>query len=232
MFHAIILAGGRGTRLIGAPMPKQFIEIAGRTLLERTVAPFLSHTAIASVTIVVPEEFIDFVKTLFSGPVTKQVRVIKGGASRQSSSYAALSFLKDKLTPDDFVLIHDGGRVLVDYDIISRAIEASLFSRAATAALPAEDTLMQVNGALVSGALERAKTIIVQTPQTFRYETILSAHERALKRGEADGASDDVSLLDHDVVTTHFLGSKRNFKVTTAADLELLKALIAWDYHE
>ncbi len=222
MVHAIILAGGSGTRLSDAKLPKQFIKIDGVTLLERVVDVFFTHELINTITIVVPSDYIDLTKKLFAQH-QKHISIISGGASRQESSKLGLLHLQSFAMDDDIVLIHDAARILVDQSIITRGISMMSQFKAATAAVEVKDSLRKIlHDGKLGEVIDRKTTIILQTPQVFRYQTILSAHLNPITKE----ATDDISLVMDSGNIGYFLGSELNFKVTTANDLSMLKAIL------
>ncbi len=222
MIFAIVLAGGSGSRLAGSPTPKQYLTIGGLTLLERVTATFLRHPLVDQLIVAVPKADLEKATHLFA-KATKPITIIPGGASRQASSKAAVFSLRNIADPDDIVLIHDAARVLVSADIITRAVNALQQTDAATAAVPAQDTLMQVQpSGFIDRIIDRSSIVMAQTPQAFRYRVIQSAHEHAAE----ETATDDISLVLGIMPVTYFPGSTTNFKLTTRDDLKLLKALI------
>jgi 2-C-methyl-D-erythritol 4-phosphate cytidylyltransferase len=222
MIFAIVLAGGRGSRIVGSAIPKQYLSIGGMTLLERVTAAFSAHPAIDRIVLVVPAPDVEKVALMFRH-ASKPIAVVPGGTSRQASSKAGVLSLMKIAALDDIVLIHDAARVLVTSDIIDRAIASLEKSDAATAVIPAQDTLMKVkSGLTIEKMINRADIVMAQTPQAFRYRVIKDAHDRA----QGIDATDDISLVLGTNKVHYFAGSPLNFKVTTAEDLRLLEAFI------
>jgi 2-C-methyl-D-erythritol 4-phosphate cytidylyltransferase len=131
---------------------------------------------------------------------------------------------------DDIVLVHDAVRPLVDAETIAAVIEAAARQGAAIAGLPAMDTVKQVDrtaaGAIVTSTLPRERVVMAQTPQGFRYSVLKKAFDEAL----ADGftGTDEASLVEragHEVAVV--MGSQKNIKITTPADLELAEFYMA-----
>lgn len=211
---ALIPAAGSGTRLgLG---PKAFVEVAGRSLLARSVAALAPH--VAEVLVALPGGS--------ALPPGVPARALTGGATRQATVHALLG-----ATDADVVLIHDAARPFVPAAVIHALRCAAETQGAATAALPVADTLVQAGeGAQHWGHLvPRGGLWAVQTPQAFRRELILRAHEAARRSGES--ATDDAGLvarLGHPVALIP--GDARLFKVTTPGDLQLALALApVWD---
>jgi 2-C-methyl-D-erythritol 4-phosphate cytidylyltransferase / 2-C-methyl-D-erythritol 2,4-cyclodiphosphate synthase len=213
---AIIAAGGAGRRL-GAAVPKQMLELGGRTILERSVAAFASHPRVSDVIVALPAD-------LAAAPPSwleryERVRVVQGGARRQDS--VALAF--DAVAPGaDVVLVHDAARPFVSSELIGRCIDAANAHGGAIAAVPVTDTVKQVapagDGFVIQGTVPRESIYLAQTPQAFRREVLGAAV--AAGRAGVEG-TDEAALAErvgHPVRVVE--GEPSNVKITTAADLE------------
>jgi 2-C-methyl-D-erythritol 4-phosphate cytidylyltransferase len=233
----IIPAAGLGTRM--APMPsaldaktkkshpsKQFTDLAGTPILIHTVRKFAAVDAVSEIWIALRENEIEgFRESLRKEPkdrLRKKIELVVGGEHRQQSVQQALNAVS--AFPDDVVLVHDAVRPLVTAEIIDEVIEAAKKYGAAIAGLPAVDTVKQVErtaeGAIVKSTIPRAGIVLAQTPQGFRYGVIKKAFDEAA----ADGftGTDEASLAErsgHEVAVV--MGSPRNIKITTPADMEL-----------
>jgi 2-C-methyl-D-erythritol 4-phosphate cytidylyltransferase len=234
----IIPAAGLGTRM--APMPsaldaktkkphpsKQFTELAGTPILIHTLRRFAEVEAVSEIWIALRENEIEGFRGRLSkeaGDVLKRkkIELVSGGEHRQQSVAQALNAIS--AAPEDVVLVHDAVRPLVTTEIIHEVIEAAKKYGAAIAGLPAVDTIKQVErtaeGAIVKATIPRAGIVLAQTPQGFQYSVI----KKALDEATADGfmGTDEASLAEragHEVAVV--MGSPRNIKITTPADLEL-----------
>ena len=152
----------------------------------------------------------------------KKVQLVEGGEHRQHSVANALAAIA--ASSDDIILVHDAVRPFVDQEIISNVIHAVERYGAAIAGLPAVDTVKQVErtseGAVITATIPRERVVMAQTPQGFRYSVIKQAFDEAA-RDEFMG-TDEASLVErsgHDVAVV--MGSARNIKITTPADMEL-----------
>jgi 2-C-methyl-D-erythritol 4-phosphate cytidylyltransferase len=152
----------------------------------------------------------------------KKIQLVEGGDHRQHSVANALAAIN--ALPGDVVLVHDAVRPFVTQAIIEDVVRAAEKHGAAIAALPAVDTIKQVDrtaeGAVVTATVPRERVVMAQTPQGFRYELIKKAFDEAA----ADGfvGTDESSLVErsgHEVAVV--MGSPRNIKITTPADMEL-----------
>jgi 2-C-methyl-D-erythritol 4-phosphate cytidylyltransferase/2-C-methyl-D-erythritol 2,4-cyclodiphosphate synthase len=212
----IIAAGGQGTRL-GAGVPKQWLAIDGRTLLERSVAAFDAHPRVTEIVIVVPPGTTD---APIPATATAQ-RVVTGGSRRQDSvaeGFAAVS------AAAAVILVHDAARPFVTADVIDRAIDGAIAGGAVVPAVPVHDTVKQVvpGDTRVVGTLPRETLFLAQTPQAFRRDVLAAAIDAG--RGGASG-TDEAMLAEqagHEVRLV--AGDDANVKITTAADLERARA--------
>jgi 2-C-methyl-D-erythritol 4-phosphate cytidylyltransferase / 2-C-methyl-D-erythritol 2,4-cyclodiphosphate synthase len=210
---AIIAAGGSGSRL-GSAVPKQLLDVAGRSLLRRSIEAFASHPAISDVIVALPPALAANPPAWLEG-----VRVVAGGERRQDSVANAVDAV-DAVT--DVVLIHDAARPFVSRDVITRAIEGAAAHGAAIAAVPVSDTVKRViheaDGAVIVETLPRDEIFLAQTPQAFTREVIREA-VAASRSGVA--ATDEAMLAERGGRRVHVVaGDPANVKITTAGDLE------------
>ncbi len=217
----VIVAAGRGLRA-GAPdqhLPKQYRQLAGASVLARTLDAFLAHPAIGRVQTVIGAQDADFfaesVRVLADH--AKLLPPVIGGDTRQESVFAGLHALRHE--PPEIVLVHDAARPFVSAALIDAAIDAARAHSAAIPAIPVTDTIKEVDDAgRVTATPERARLRAVQTPQAFDYRLLLDAHARA--RAEALCAfTDDGALAEWaGGAVTVFAGDPANVKLTVAAD--------------
>ena len=207
---ALIPAAGEGLRL--GRGPKALVTVAGETLLNRAVKAFAG--LVDEVVVAAPPK-------VEGGLELSGMRVVSGGVTRQESVYNLL-----QATDADTVLIHDAARPFLSRQVIEAVIDAVKTYGAASTVAAVADTLIEAQTGRV---IDRGTLRAVQTPQGFRRELILAAHEHALRSGHA--ATDDAGLvraLGHEVALVE--GNSWLLKVTTQADLELAEALATvWD---
>ena len=211
---AIISAGGSGKRM-GAPVPKQFLKIGGKTILETSVDRFCDVEFVDDVIVVVPESHVEYCRGIFDAGryEASGIKVIPGGSERQDSVGRAIDSLSD-LDSDDTVNIHDGVRPYVTKETIVNVIKAADEDGAAIAAVPTRDTIRHID----EGTLDRSKLYNVQTPQGFRYAIIKEAFDKAAKENFV--GTDDGSLVERlGKPVTLVSGSDDNVKITTPGDL-------------
>jgi 2-C-methyl-D-erythritol 4-phosphate cytidylyltransferase len=230
----IIPAAGLGTRMATAAgakgrkpaASKQFTELAGTPILIHTLRKFAASSEIAEICIALrANEFEGFRARLEKEArdvLKKKVHLVEGGEHRQQSVAHAMAAVS--AAPDDIVLVHDAVRPFVTPEIIRDVIEAARKYGAAIAGVPAVDTIKEVQrtaeGAVITATIPRERVVMAQTPQGFRYDVLKKAFDEAT----ADGfmGTDEASLVErsgHEVAVV--MGSARNIKITTPADLEL-----------
>lgn len=219
MWYAIILAGGSGSRM-GAGCNKVLLELRGEPVIMRAVRAF--DGLADGVVLVSRKEDISVMRDMLAERGVSAI-VVPGGATRQESVWNGLCALPEAA---EYVLIHDGARCLVDADTIRRCKAAVEMEGAGVAAIPAIDTIKQVNtDGVVVATPDRSTLMAVQTPQGFRVPLIRRAHEAA--RTEGFTGTDDASLVErigHPVRLT--LGDRRNIKLTTPEDINMAEAFL------
>src|SRR5712691_2418951 len=229
----IIPAAGLGTRM--APVSdakgkkpaasKQFFELGGTPVLIHTLRKFAASPEVAEIYVALrANEMASFRVRLEEAKdfSRKKIELVEGGEHRQQSVANAMAAVA--AAPNDIVLVHDAVRPFVTVEIIHDVIEAAGKYGAAIAGMPAMDTVKQVErtaeGAVITATVPRERVVMAQTPQGFRYSVLKKAFDEAT----ADGFSgtDEASLVErsgHQVAVV--MGSPRNVKITTPADLEL-----------
>ncbi|WP_375000316.1 2-C-methyl-D-erythritol 4-phosphate cytidylyltransferase [Aeromicrobium sp. CTD01-1L150] len=226
---AVVLAGGVGLR-VGADRPKQLLDLAGRTVLERSLAAFVDHALVDDVVLVVPATH----RAAVAGVAGDHVLVIEGGAERSDSTRAAVRALREAGAGDgDRVLVHDAARPLVSGRIISDVVQSLRAHDAVALLVPTPDTIVQVDPVtgLPGEPLPRAELRRHQTPQGFGLGVLEEAHRAAADDREF-AATDDVTLVQRHVPQARVgvvEGEARNLKITDATDLAVARALVAED---
>jgi len=221
---ALIVAAGAGLRM-GAEIPKAFLDLAGRPLVEYSLRAFGTHPLVNAVILMVPAERVEEA-ALISRRVPRVAAVEPGGARRQDTVLKGLDAVARSLPEgageeDVLVLVHDAARPLVEADLITAVVEAASISGAAVPGLRPADTVRRVG----YGTVDREGLVLTQTPQGFRLALLREAFAHAGGRDVTDDAA-LVELLGHPV--TIVAGSPRNLKVTTRDDFDVAAALVAW----
>jgi 2-C-methyl-D-erythritol 4-phosphate cytidylyltransferase/2-C-methyl-D-erythritol 2,4-cyclodiphosphate synthase len=220
---ALIVAAGRGERL-GGDVPKQYLRLAGRPMLCRTVAAMRGHPAVGLVQVVIDPAHGESYAAAVAG--LDLPTPVPGGASRQASVRAGLEALAER--EPDYVLIHDAARPFASPALIGRVLAALDEAPGALPAVPVTDSLRRAEGGRIVGEVDRAGLVAAQTPQGFRFAEILAAHRAAAADGTAGDHTDDASVaLAAGLAVALVAGEEGNFKVTTQADLARAERLLA-----
>ena len=229
---ALIAAAGQGTRL-GAEVPKAYVELRGRTLLERSVRALLASGVVDEVIVLVspdmePEaaRIIGRIDTAGAKDTTNAapIRLVHGGSERADSVWAGLQAIPDD---DAVVLIHDAGRALTPAamvrDVAKRVLEGT---PAAVPVVPVADTIKEVAADAVVSTPDRSRLRAVQTPQAFRLSALRQANLDYWAEQPEFTATDDASLMEwHGERVATVPGDTLAFKITTPIDLTLAHAL-------
>jgi 2-C-methyl-D-erythritol 4-phosphate cytidylyltransferase len=216
--YAIIVAGGKGTR-INSVIPKQFLELEGLPVLMHTVNAFYGYSNTINVVLVLPQADIGLWNSLceqykFKTPYTLAI----GGDTRFQSVRNGLK----AITGDGIVAIHDGVRPLVTQAIIEESFHLAAIHQSAVAAVSLKESI-RVTDKGRTIAVDRSKFKLIQTPQTFHIPMIREAYEME----EDSTLTDDASVAErNNHVITLFDGSYENIKITTPEDLVIARALM------
>ena len=224
MVSAIIVAAGKGIRM-NDPTRKQYLDLAGRPILAHSIMVFDTCELIDNIFLVVPKEDIEYCRNNIV-PLMKLkngINLVAGGEQRQNSVYNGLQAI-DKKT--DTVVVHDGVRPFVQPDELESCILGARKFGACILGIPAGDTIKYVGtSGFIEKTLERDRIWLAQTPQAFKYELIIKAHETAWRDGYI--GSDDACLVERLGVSVKIInGSKNNIKITVREDLVIARAML------
>lgn len=222
---AIIVAAGRGKRL-GSSLPKQFLKVRGRTILEMSVEAFEQNKYVDEIFVAANADYCELTEKLCRG-FSKLKKIVAGGAEREDSVRAALDCLRGE---NGIVLVHDAARPFVSEAVINAVIEGTADFGAAIPTVPAKDTIRQVDGT-GSRTLQRETLARVQTPQGFRISLLKHAFEKAQAEGFL--GTDDASLVERMGINISMVqGEDANRKITTREDLETeMRVGTGYDVH-
>lgn len=205
---------------MGAEVPKAYVELGGRTLLERSVAT-MSQVA-DHVVVVVSPDMEARARELLAGFA---VQFVHGGAERADSIYAALNAIS---LDDACVLVHDAARALTPVSMVSRVAGAVAGGAPAVVpVVPVSDTVKRVARDVVEETLDRSVLRAAQTPQGFDLRLLRDANEKYLAQKPSFAATDDASLMEwFGVPVTTVEGDAMAFKITTPLDLQLAERVV------
>ena len=214
------MAGGTGSRA-GESQPKQFLDMAGRTLLERTVDLFEQHPRIDEIIVVAHADHLARTEVLRTGGGYRKWRLtVAGGAERHLSTVAAVEACGN--LDDAILLIHDAARPFTSPTLINHLLDTLDHADAAVPALPLRDTLLQTDNDNVKCALDRKIFRLAQTPQGFHLRSFRPA-AIAAKTDANISVTDDCGLFLHyfpHVKIKIIEGEISNQKLTYPSDIE------------
>ena len=207
---AIITAGGTSSRF--GTGNKLLEKIYGKEVIKYTIEAF-EKSDVDEIIISANKSIIPELSSMFNHKITE------GGSTRQASVYNGLKAIEKS----DFVLIHDGARPVITPEIINRTIDLVKEKNAVSVMTKTIDTIKEVQDGKIIKTIDRSKLYNTQTPQAFRYDLIMSAHEKL----KGQNFTDDVGMLEamgYDVYIVD--GSYKNIKITTQSDIELAKIFL------
>ena len=222
---AIIPAAGSGSRF-GGQTPKQFLEIAGAPIIIHTLRRFDSCEDIGAIIVALQaSEISSFEESLSGFEFRKPVRLVPGGAERSDSILNALEAARE--FDPELVAVHDAVRPFITPAQISAVLARAGEAGAAILALPATDTIKEVEGGIIRRTIDRRLIWRAQTPQAFRYEMLLRANAEARAAGLPPSLTTDDSLLVENLGLEVAVveGSAHNIKITTPEDFILAQRL-------
>ncbi|NLJ57549.1 MAG: 2-C-methyl-D-erythritol 4-phosphate cytidylyltransferase [Tissierellia bacterium] len=217
---AIIVAAGKGRRM-DSETPKQYLYIAGKTILDTTLYKFEKSNEVDEIILVVHKDEIEFVKDEIAPFYNKITYVVAGGQTRTESVYQGIK----KARPNSIVLIHDGVRPFVSYNLISTCVENAYIHGACIPVVDLIDTIKEVGeDGIVSKTLNRKALKAVQTPQGFKYSIIRKCYEDALM--EDRDFTDDAAIVEYYGYKVQTIeGLSKNIKITRPLDLKFAEIL-------
>ena len=223
----VILAGGSGRRL-GSELPKQFLVLAGKTVLAHTLHTFEKHERIDEIIIVVHKDYIKETEQIVLLEGFQKVKhIVPGGKERYHSTLAALNVYKENKCN---LIIHDAVRLLVTTQIIDEVIEALEKYEACTTAIPSTDTILQsdISRQFVHDIPDRSMLFQVQTPQGFHSDTLTEAYRKALSDPQFF-STDDFGVVKRympEIPIKITQGLPFNIKLTYKEDISIIEKLL------
>jgi len=217
----VVLAGGSGQR-IGLSTPKQLLKIAGKPILEHTLALFEEAPDVDEIVLMMNPGFVkDAEEIVRKAGFTKVSRVLPGGTSRNATTQLALDVLTD-YDPTTKVLFHDAVRPLLSQRIIADCVKALDDYSAVDVAIPSSDTIIEVDdNDIITDVPRRSRLRRGQTPQGFRLGTIKDAYAKAWEDPAFEATDDCTVVLRYLPGTPIFVvpGDEHNMKVTQPVDI-------------
>jgi D-ribitol-5-phosphate cytidylyltransferase len=222
---AVIFAGGIGSRMNSAALPKQFLEVHGKPIIIHTLEHFEEHPDIDGIVIAILPQYHDHLSRLLKRYEISKVRwIVDGGATGQASRHAALRAVAAECPPETVVLIHDGVRPLINTELISQNIASVHEHGSAITCTKFNETVVSSQTQHIDGVIPRDHIYAAGAPQSFPLSVILGLYDQAVADGENDSI-DSCTLMNrygHDVYRVD--GPRSNIKITTAEDFYVCRA--------
>lgn len=221
----LILSGGTGTRM-GLDVPKQYLEVGGRRILEYSLLPFKECGGIDAVQIVADIKWRETIEECLAhaGFMGKFRGLSVPGANRQLSILSGLEDISQYASPDCAVIVHDAARPRVSSTLIKRSLAALPGHDGVLPVLPMKDTVYYSGtGQRIDRLLQRECVYAGQAPETFRLGSYLAANRALLpdKILEINGSTEPAVMAGLDIVLIP--GEEQNYKITTRADMQRLE---------
>ncbi|MGK2855744.1 MAG: 2-C-methyl-D-erythritol 4-phosphate cytidylyltransferase [Thermoanaerobaculia bacterium] len=215
----IIPAAGSGTRF-GGDTPKQFLPLGGRPLIAHTIGRFHRHAAVSRIVVCVSPDHLATMQEIADHYRWGNVKIVKGGDSRQESVLrGAESLARGGLSDDEIVAAHDAVRPFVPADLLVRLLDALATADGAIPATMPIDTIHRIDGGLVVETPDRNLLAAAQTPQCFRLGVLRASLARAVE--ERWPATDEAAAVARCAYRVRVIeGDPRNIKITTPVDFE------------
>ena len=224
---AIIPAAGSGTRL-GGNLPKQFLPLAGIPIIFHTLLRFEVCPSIDAIAIALPvSDIVEMGDAISERAFHKPFHLVPGGKERSDSILNALEAIAG-LNPE-IVVVHDALRPFISSADITSVIQRAKEIGAAILAIPAVDTIKEVENGMITRTLDRRRIYRAQTPQAFRYDLLLQANQSARADHVPSELMTDDSLLveRYGAPIAIVEGSPDNLKITTPEDFKLAERMIS-----
>lgn len=223
---ALILAGGSGVRL-GSDIPKQYIEVKGKTVIAHCLEVFGDHPQIDAVQIVAHVQWRESIhKQMPETVLSKFKGFSEPGSNRQYSIYHGLQDIMQYAKETDIVIVHDAARPFVPAALLTACIDACKEHDGCLPVLPMKDTVYLGDGSKITSLLEREKVYAGQAPEAFVLGKYYEANRQLIpdRIERINGSTEPAILAGMDIAMIP--GEEGNFKITTQADLERFKALL------
>lgn len=223
----ILLAGGVGKRM-GAETPKQFLEVEGKPIIVYTIERFQNNPQIEKILVVCVSDWIDHLKSLITKySLTKVVWITEGGNTGHDSIRNGVFFLKNKIEPDDYIVVHDAVRPILPQKALDEVLRVAHENGNASSSIACHPPIVYTED-FKSGItdVDREHVMLTASPQVYRYSLALKCYEKAEVENRHNFTFTS-SLLIHYGERVYFAkGTTCNIKITQKEDLALFKALL------
>lgn len=220
---AIILAGGNGSRL-GSDIPKQLVNLCGKSILRRTVESFYNCELVDKIVIVTRPSDMEIVKKELHFAIDKIASFVIGGESRAASARQGFLSIPEGT---EYIAIHDGARCMIRPEDINSVLTEAYKNGAASAARRINDTVKCIKSDIVIDTIPRESLVLAETPQVFSVEL----YKKALENTGEDVTDDNRLLEKSGVPISVVYLDHPNIKITTKYDLEYAEFLLSREKH-
>lgn len=225
--YVVLLAGGTGKRM-QSDIPKQFIEVNGKPIIVYALENFQKNFQVEKIVVVCVKNWIDYVKELVVRYSLSKVQwIIEGGSTGHDSISNGIFFLEDKISLEDYVIVHDAVRPIVPQAMLDELIHVSHERGNAASSIVCHPPIVYTDD-FISGIsdIDREHVMLTASPQAFKYDLVLKCYKQAKKENKHDFTFTS-SLLIHCGERIYFAkGTTSNIKITTREDIALFQALL------
>lgn len=225
--YVILLAGGVGKRM-QSDIPKQFIEIDGKPIIAYSIENFQKHLQIEKIVVVCIKDWIEQLKKIINEySLSKVGWIIEGGSTSHDSIRNGVFFLKDKIDPEDYIIVHDAVRPVLPQNAIDEVIRVAHDKGNASSSIVCHPPIVYTED-FESGIadVDREHVMLTASPQAFKYSSALRCYLQA-EQENMHNFTFTSSLFIHCGERVYFAkGTTSNIKITTKADLALFEALL------
>ncbi len=234
MVHAMLFAGGTGTRMKSENIPKQFIEVDGKPIIIRTLENFAGHPLVDDIVIACIASGIDHLKGLIEQyRIPKVKAIVPGGTNGFESIHNGVVKVAEEAADTDIILICDGVRPVMSEQLITDCIELAKEHETAVPVVRSIDSvLVSEDGKRCNVNMPREKMYITQAPQGYTMRKILWAHDEAARRGLVNPTSSADLMIELGETVHIFIGERDNIKVTTPEDLYTLRSHYYYEHYK
>ena len=225
--YLILLAGGVGKRM-GGEIPKQFMEVNGKPIIVYSIENFQRNDKIEKIVVVCLKEWIGYLEKIVEKyKLTKVEWIIEGGNTGHDSIRNGIFFLKDKIEPTDFVVIHDAVRPVLPQRAINEVLRVAHDKGNASSSIVCHPPIVYTDD-FKSGVsdIDREHVMLTASPQVYKYSLALNCYEKAEVEDKHDFTFTSSLLIHYNERVYFAKGTTCNIKITRKEDLALFKALL------
>lgn len=225
--YAIILAGGVGKRM-GEDLPKQFIEVDGKPLIVYSIENFQRNPHIEKILVVCVKDWIEHLQSLIKNyNLTKVCWITEGGSTGHDSIRNGIFYLRDKIEPNDYVVIHDAVRPVLPQKALDEVLRVAHENGNASSSIACHPPIVYTDD-FKSGIkdVDREHVMLTASPQAYRYSLALKCYEKAESDNKHDFTFTSSLLIYYGERVFFAKGTTNNIKITQKEDLALFNALL------